>query len=275
MSLNIAVLITCHNRKEKTLSCLQRLFAQESNAIRFNLEAFLVDDGSTDGTAIAVKQAYPQVNVIQGTGNLFWNRGMYLAWTEAAKSAHDYFLWLNDDTFIYSNAIVTMLQSATETGNNAIICGPTCSAVSGALTYSGSKMDQPAIVPNGQLQICDFFNGNFILVPNCVYNVVGMLDPLFHHAIGDQDYGLRAKKLGISSYVAPGYIGTCEKHDSLPSWCLPETPIIKRFKSLYSPLGNGHPYYIFHLELRHKGLLKALKLYTSVHLRLLMPYLWK
>lgn len=57
--MHIAVIITCHNRKEKTLHCLTNLFeakkAYGHNEVR--LAVFLTDDGCTDGTAEAVDQA--------------------------------------------------------------------------------------------------------------------------------------------------------------------------------------------------------------------------
>ena len=64
----IAVLITCHNRKEKTLQCLKALYKQEGLNSDYKMEVFLVDDASTDGTAVAVKDRYPLVNIIQGNG---------------------------------------------------------------------------------------------------------------------------------------------------------------------------------------------------------------
>ena len=42
----IAVLITCHNRKEKTLHCLQNLYKQS-----ITCDVYLVDDGSIDGSS--------------------------------------------------------------------------------------------------------------------------------------------------------------------------------------------------------------------------------
>ena len=46
----IAVLLTCHNRKEKTVACLTELYNCTIPA-NYAFEVFLVDDGSTDGTA--------------------------------------------------------------------------------------------------------------------------------------------------------------------------------------------------------------------------------
>ena len=95
--MKISVLLTCHNRKEKTLICLRKLFEQDVRNVEFDV--FLVDDGCTDGTAEAVREEFPKIHIIQGDGSLFWNRGMCLAWEEARKNgAHDAVLWLNDDT---------------------------------------------------------------------------------------------------------------------------------------------------------------------------------
>jgi len=71
----IAVLITCFNRKAKTLESLRLLFAQDLPP-DVSLQVYLVDDGSTDGTGEAIAQTYPQVTILSGTGSLFWNGGM-------------------------------------------------------------------------------------------------------------------------------------------------------------------------------------------------------
>ena len=86
----IAVLMTVHNRKEKTLRCLSSL--EETLASwreRFELKVFLTDDGCTDGTAEAVRRkewSFP-VEILQGDGTLFWNGGMILAWKAAISES--------------------------------------------------------------------------------------------------------------------------------------------------------------------------------------------
>jgi GT2 family glycosyltransferase len=88
---SIAVLITCYNRKEKTMQCLRALFDQNGLGNEFNIEVFLVDDGCKDGTVEVIIQDFPQVTIIQGNGNLYWNRGMYLSWKIAVKTKdYDY-----------------------------------------------------------------------------------------------------------------------------------------------------------------------------------------
>jgi GT2 family glycosyltransferase len=271
----IAALIACHNRKDQTLNCLQALFNQIGMGIAFKLEVFLVDDGCTDGTAEAIRQQFPQVTIIKGTGNLYWNRGMHLAWQSAAATSQDfdYYLWLNDDTFLYENAISTLLQTPI---NNAIVCGTTQSEKNLAATYGGfSNKSNQLLIPNRTYQKSNFCNGNCVLIPKKVYERVGNFDPIFHHALGDFDYCLRARKMGIEIVVAPDYIGICELHNFIPSWRDPKIPIAMRLKQLYTPASGCYPTEFFVFDKRHNGLLVAWFHYFTIHLRAIVPALWK
>ena len=160
----IAILLTVHNRKAKTLECLEYLYAQQ-NVAGYEWEVYLTDDGCTDCTAEEVARLYPTVNIIKGDGNLYWNRGMYTAWKAAVKAKdYDFYLWLNDDTLLFPNAIKQMLQASDQTNFNALICGATCSKDNNSVTYSGWLHNQKqALKPNGQLQECNIVNGNFLL----------------------------------------------------------------------------------------------------------------
>lgn len=273
---NIAVLITCHNRKDNTIKCLHNLFLQQGLETTYVLEVFLVDDGSTDGTANQVKAQFPQVNIINGNGTLYWNRGMHLAWKTAKQTKDfDYYLWLNDDTNLKPDAIAEMLHCATITNNRAIVCGAICSAKTGTFTYGGRTKDDKEVIPDGEIQKCHNINGNCVLISKTVCDTTGFLDPIFPHAIGDYDYGLRAIKDGFEIVTTRIFIGYCERNTSLPAWCYSSVSIDKRIKALYSPLGNSHPYYFFIFEKRHLGLFTAFKHYFSIHLRTLIPQLWR
>jgi GT2 family glycosyltransferase len=270
----IAVLLTCHNRREKTLSCLAALYACVLPE-GYGFDVFLVDDGCTDGTADAVKAQFSQVKIIQGDGNLFWNRGMRLAWeTAAAAKDYDYFLWLNDDTILFADAIKELLESAEKTVNQNIIVGTTCSSEDKkTVTYGGRTKKAGLIKPEGTLQRCEFFNGNIVLIPRFVFQKAGMNDRIFHHALGDFDYGLRATKKGIEILVAPSISGECNEHETISAWCNPNTPIFKRLRLLYSPLGNN-PVEFFKFKCRHNGFVLACLIFISNHLKALMPTIY-
>lgn len=270
----IAALLTVHNRKEKTLSCLHKLFDQNS-IDEYQLEVYLTDDGCTDGTIEAVSKQFPSIKVIHGTGNLFWNRGMHLAWKTASETKdYDFYLWLNDDTIMEQNALSTLLKTSAKFNNEAIIVGTTTALNNQQeITYGGRNRKGNLLKPSEEPIPCDYFNGNIVLFPRYVYQEVGLNDPSFHHALGDFDYGLRATKAEIKSIVTPGILGQCDEHNELPTWCNPQKTFKKRWQTFRSPLGqNPEEFFIF--ELRHNGLLKACFHYLTNHLRVLYPSLW-
>ena len=116
----IAVLLTCFNRKDKTIACLESLlytvknyndFANEKNEISI----FLTDDASTDGTAQAAMKVCQgeDIHIVQGNGYLFWAGGMRAAWNEALRHEQtwDFFLLLNDDTTLHANAMAELMDT--------------------------------------------------------------------------------------------------------------------------------------------------------------------
>ena len=70
----IAVVMTCHNRRETTLRCLEALQRQEGHDA--TLALFVTDDGSDDGTAEAIRAQWPDAKVMLGPGDLYWAAGM-------------------------------------------------------------------------------------------------------------------------------------------------------------------------------------------------------
>lgn len=270
----IAALLTVHNRKEKTLECLSYIFKQNiPNG--YELEVYLTDDGCTDGTQEAIKQQYPHVKIINGDGNLFWNRGMWTAWEAASKARnYDYYLWLNDDTFIVPDAIASLLADAESFQNTSIIIGATVDTKTGKQITYGGRINGMIPEPSGTPVQVDYFNGNIVLIPNAVYNVLGNLDHYFTHSKGDFDYGMRAKEKGIKMYQSGKALGKCDEHESLDKWCNPAVPFKQRWSMLHRPNGMP-PKETFHLEKRHYNVFIASFHYLTIYLRCLFPYLWR
>lgn len=268
----IAVLLTVHNRREKTIKCLDCLYSC-SVPKGYTFDVYMTDDGCIDGTPDAVRDKYPDVHIIQGDGNLFWTRGMFEAWEEAAKYNYDYYLWLNDDTFLFSNSLVEALQCAELTGSMAIIAGATRSEV-GQCTYGLRDLQGKLIVPNGELQRSEgYLNGNYVLVPRYVYQEIGNFDPYYIHAGGDVEYGLVAREMKIPVYLARNYIGICEGHPTLPKCFNPDVPLMARLKSLNEPTGMPLKV-LFYSENRHFGFCKALFHVITTILHCMMPSIW-
>lgn len=260
--MNLAVLLTCHNRKEKTLTCLRKLY--EQNIRDVEIDVFLVDDGCTDGTAEAVSEEFPQIHIIQGDGSLFWNRGMCLAWEEARKEGkYDAYLWLNDDTMLSVDALAVINKCSNEYPDS-IVVGSISSTINSAVVTYGGYSKNKIINPVNKFIECDTFNGNCVLIPSVVSDKIGYLDSYYRHSMGDFDYSWRAVNNGIKCIVTP-VIGTCDRNPPEPCW--DKGNIVQRFKKLYSPLGNN-PFEAFHC-FKKQSYLKAAFLFVYIHLRVL------
>ena len=242
----LAVVMTCHNRRDTTLSCLDALFGQKE-VDDLGMVVYLVDDGSTDGTAEAVADRFSSVKVLKGDGSMYWCGGMRRALEEAMKRDYQYYLWLNDDTTLMPGALRTLLDTTLETtreeGRQGIVVGAARDAVTGRLTYGGlvssnsrRPLDLAPVEPTDQPQRCDTMNGNCVLVPREVVRRLGNLSPEFTHGIGDVDYGLRAQAAHVPVWLAPGYAGVCSNNPG-PRWLDPSVPLSQRLRFLHSPKG--------------------------------------
>lgn len=269
---DIAIILTVHNRKDKTYKCLSSVYNNIKRMAEHIIDVFLTDDGSTDGTYNMVKENFPKVKIIKGDGNLFWCKGMYVAWTEACKTKnYDYYIWLNDDIELFDESLLNGIKSCKIVNNNAIITGAFLSKKNGDLTYGAKFINDKKIGPNGKLQEIQIFFGNFLVVPNIVVKKIGIIDPIYKHAYGDNDYSLRAMKNNIKAYLMPQYVGYCEAHSYTEKYINKELSIRERFKALYSPIYTPHDAFIYNY--RYFSLFRAVRIVLQLHLITLFPQL--
>ena len=224
---SVAVLMVCHNRRDVTLECLSGLFAAIHSLEAIEVAVYLVDDGSSDGTSQAVKTKFPSVHVIDSDGTLYWAKGMRTAWeaTVAEQDDWDGYLWLNDDTELYEDAVARIL--ATDNGDKIVV---------------GELENARADIVYG-MRADGLFTGNCVYVPRKVYESLGMICGDYSHAWADSDYALRAKRARIS-VVSAGVVGRAEGHPNRPS--LKGLSLCERIKSLRNPKGwNLHDLWLY------------------------------
>ena len=245
--IRVAAILACHNRKKLTLAALDALYAQKFD-IPVSISTYLLDDGSSDGTAEAVETTFERATVIRADGSLFWNEGMRTAFAAALKDGSDYYLWLNDDTTLYTNALQTLLNTHSDLANKgraeSIVVGSVQDPNSKSLTYGGMLRNSSwhpfhfkLIPPTTKAQKCDVMNGNCVLIPSQVAIKVGNMDPGYSHAIGDIDYSLKAGKHGVDIWIAPGYAGTCSNNPLEGSWLDTSLSLKQRWDHMNSPKG--------------------------------------
>lgn len=282
-SLRIAVIISAYNRRERTLDCLRALRRQETPQ-GTSIDVFLTDDASSDGTGDAIRAAFPEVTVLNGTGSLFWGGGMRLAFGEAMKGDFDAYLWSNDDTELVPDCLARlvrlMVERRAQGESKLIVVGATHDPNTGVLTYSGavhSSRYHPLkfrpVVPGDVPLRCDTFNGNCVLISRDAAGVVGNISPGFTQGMGDFDYGLRAQQAGCSIWLASGFVGACARNPKTGSWEDPSLPARKRWQVVCGPKGLPPGEYMRY-AVRHAGILWPVY-WTMPYARLLISSVLK
>lgn len=252
--MKLAVILTCFNRKEKTINCVKKLIPQlerGSEEYRF----YICDDQSTDGTFESLKELLPGHEVFQSTGNFYWSKGMYHAMKKAVEDKNDYYLMVNDDVDFFENALDIMFHSYKEAGKSCGIVGSTASREDGSITYGGRRNQDSVnpLIPQEELQECFYTNWNCFLIDKHVMEIVGCIDAKYQHGFGDYDYSQRMNKKGISVYVANGVIGYCEKNSIKGTYRDTLLTRKQRFQKLFSP--KGVPVYsYFRYHIKNEGL---------------------
>lgn len=245
--LKICAILTCFNRKDKTEACLDALIgAAQYMAGSVSLHIIVTDDGSKDGTSEMLQKQFPQAEVLNGDGGLYWNGGMRVAYGQALGQVHDFYLWINDDTTLFPNSLEKLLATHdaqfASTGRAGLVVGSTCND-EGKVSYGGQRrkaggkpLEFYLVEPTPHPQISDSANGNCLLVSEEAARQLGNLEEAYVHCMGDLDYGLRATKLGIPLWVSPGFVGKCGNDHPLGGSYLDSTlPFRVRWKKALSP----------------------------------------
>ncbi|MGH1559631.1 glycosyltransferase family 2 protein [Caulobacter segnis] len=164
--------------------------------------------------------SFPDTTVIRGSGSLYWNGGMRLAWTSALNVETDFFLWLNDDLELLPGSIeglVDLYQREAQADPKVLVVGRVKSVDKLTDTYGGrvrashfSRLRFRGLEMEERL--CDTMNGNCVLIPTRAVADIGVNSEHFTHAMGDMDYGLRAQKAGYRIFQSDFPVGYQDKN---------------------------------------------------------------
>ncbi|MFB8379856.1 glycosyltransferase family 2 protein [Streptomyces rubiginosohelvolus] len=231
---HLAVLMTSHDRRARTLSALRALEEQRGLPAWTTLGVHLVDTGSTDGTPEAVRLRHPAVEVMSVGADVSRNQALRIASRNSRSGgggggplggtpggpshAWTHQLWLDDGVELFRDAVATLLRTSEAAGSDAVVVGAVRNAY-GDTVYSGRRGRSLTLVEPGahRPERCDTYDGRVVLVPRAVYDLVGDPDKVFRHRMGDYDHGRRARRAGVAAFVAPGHAGECVDGPEAPA----------------------------------------------------------
>ncbi len=236
----ISVLVISYNTRDLTLEAIRSLLEQTSVPI----EVLVVDNASEDGSAEAIKAAFPDIHLIEPAQNLGFAGANNLA-AESAKG--DYILLLNPDTVVLDKAVDKIYAFAEENPKALIWGGKTLfgdrslnpsscwsrqsvwSLISQALGLSSVFRNSSFFNPEGiggwqrdSVRSVDIVSGCFLLIKKTLWtDLEGFCKAYFMYG-EDADLCLRASRFGAKPLISPEptiihYGGASEKvrHDQL------------------------------------------------------------
>lgn len=220
--LTLSILMVNWNTREMTLACLRSVFA-ETRATDF--EVVLVDNGSADGSADAIRAEFPQVRLLAEAVNHGFGQGNNIA-AAAARGSH--LLLLNTDTVVLDGAIDRLMAFARRTPEAGIWGGRTvfgdgrpnpsyawgritpwsafCLATGLTALAPGNRLFNPEGVARwggDRERPVDIVSGCFFLIRADLWHALGGFDRTFFMYGEEADLCARARARGARPRVTP------------------------------------------------------------------------
>lgn len=268
--------MTTFNRRETTLRCLRTLDVAVAALVGHRVHVVLVDASSPDGTADAVRELFPEVEVLTASSDTFWAGGMRQAWDRAQDRHYDVLIWLNDDVVLDPHALEVLHRTHERSSGAAVVVGAFRDPFSGAPSYGGTRrgpalrrLSMSPVEPGEESQSIDAANGNLVWVPRAIDQRLGGFPAGYTHGMADNAFALEARRHGLPVVLAPSTVGTCARNPIEGSWLDSQLPTERRIELLKSPKGLPFADY-WRFCVRYGGVtgpLYALKPYATLYTR--------
>jgi GT2 family glycosyltransferase len=233
--INVSIIIVSYNTKEMTLACIRSVYEQ-TKEVSFDL--IVVDNDSRDGSAQAIAENFPAIELIASSENFGFGRANNLA---AEKAKGGYLLLLNPDTIILDGAIDKLHVFARENPVNLVYGGRTlygdyslnptscwrrptlwslfCYATGLSSLFRRNKLFDPDSYGDWRrdcVREVDIVTGCLLMIEKKLWDRLGGFDQDFFMYGEEADLCLRAAKLGAKPIITPGatiihYDGASEK----------------------------------------------------------------
>jgi GT2 family glycosyltransferase len=248
--IKVEIVTPVYNRRDITLQCLKSL----SRIKKENLDVhiIIVDDGSTDGTEQAIRENYPEVELIKGDGNLWYTGGINRAIKAALIHNPNYVLTINDDGIFDENFLVRMIECAEkypksiigsllllwDTPHKLFQTSPKWDVWSGGFRHWQNQTVWT--IPEKPWEV-EIIVGNCVLFPVEAIREAGLMNEKRYPHFGDAEYTPRMRKKGWRLLIEPKARVFCKPNNVQPR--LREMPLKKLFWTLFIDKRNGNSLY--------------------------------
>lgn len=203
--MKVLVIIVSYNFERWIERCLGSL---RQSAVP--VDVLVVDNCSQDHTVELIEQHYPEVRLIRSDSNLGFGKANNIGMQIALREGYDTVFLLNQDAWIDSQTIGTLLELSKQYPAYGILSpvhltGKGDKPDQGFATYTGlASLD---LLPASEIVAASFINAAFWMIPVSVLRVVGGFSPLFYHYGEDKDYINRLTYHGYLLGYAPKAFG--------------------------------------------------------------------
>jgi GT2 family glycosyltransferase len=245
--IKVEIIIPVYNRRETTLQGLRSL--ERIDKIGLEVNIVIVDDGSTDGTSEAIRQKFPEVEIIKGDGTLHYAAGTNQGIAAALKRNPDYIVTANDDAIFHDQFLQRMIKTAENNPRSVVGAMLLLWDEPHKVFQVGFKWKTTSggWVQPENLSVFDFprevfevegLAGNCVLLSAEAVRECGLMDAKkFPHGWGDIQYFKRLNKMGWNLLIEPKALIWCEPNTNPKP--LHQLPITEIFSVLFKK--RRHP----------------------------------
>jgi len=174
-----------------------------------NFRVVLVDNGSSDNSVELIRSGFPQVQIIANGGNLGFSEGNNAGIREALASNADYVVLLNPDTKVRPEWL-SELMAVAETSQNLGVLGAvqleydSLEFNSWTRNAAGEFLEELKVPESARDWIpMEWVEGSCFAVRRKVFEVAGLLDPIYFAFYEEIDFCRRAACLGYKVALVP------------------------------------------------------------------------
>ncbi|MBD3422632.1 MAG: glycosyltransferase [Chitinivibrionales bacterium] len=210
------IIVPVHNNINSTIKFLNSLDNQAFKAFT----SIVVNDGSIDGTTNTIKKMFPDSDIVEGTGDLYWggsiNLGLEYLKKNYSLNEADLIAFANNDIVFVDSCIEELLNKCEETPdayyhpitvNNNDVCLSSGGKIINwplFLTHYPFRGNKHATISVDSFPQINLATARFLLFNAKLLGLVSNIDAKnFKHYAGDNDFSMQLWKKGIPGYIIP------------------------------------------------------------------------